>query len=107
MKIQSIIIGGFKNLKQTKIEVERITALVSPNNYGKSNFFQGIGFALNFLGAGEKSRMKMTSWQKGIPLNPSSASNPFLFEVEFHDPSLEEYQYVHMGSLSHGFVMMP
>ncbi|MDY0289168.1 MAG: ATP-binding protein [Sphaerochaeta sp.] len=97
MKIQSISIGGFKNLKVTKIEVERITALVSPNNYGKSNFLQGINFALDFLSAGEKSRMKMTAWQKGIPLNPISADDPFFFEIEFHDPSLGEYQYVRYG----------
>jgi AAA15 family ATPase/GTPase len=97
MKIKSISIGGFKNLKQTRIEVDRITALVSPNNYGKSNFLQGIDFALTFLSAGEKSRKKMTSWKKGIPLNPNSADDPFFFEVEFHEPSLGEYQYVRYG----------
>lgn len=97
MRIKSISIGGFKNLKQTRVEVDRITALVSPNNYGKSNFLQGIDFALTFLSAGEKSRKKMTSWEKGIPLNPISAVDPFVFEVEFYDPSLEEYQYVRYG----------
>ncbi|SMP61701.1 Predicted ATPase [Sphaerochaeta associata] len=97
MKIKSISIGGFKNLKQTRIEVDRIIALVSPNNYGKSNFLQGIDFALTFLSAGEKSRKKMTSWKKGIPLNPNSADDPFFFEVEFHEPSLGEYQYVRYG----------
>ncbi len=97
MKIKSISIGGFKNLKQTRIEVDRITALVSPNNYGKSNFLQGIDFALTFLSAGEKSRKKMTSWKKGIPLNPNSANDSFFFEVEFHEPSLGEYQYVRYG----------
>lgn len=97
MKIQSISIGGFKNLKQTKVELERITALISPNNYGKSNFLEGLDFALSFLSAGEKGRKKMTSWKKGIPLNPVSANDPFIFEVEFHDPSLVEYQYVRYG----------
>jgi len=97
MKIKSISIGGFKNLKQTRIGVDRITALVSPNNYGKSNFLLGIDFALTFLSAGEKSRKKMTSWKKGIPLNPKSADDPFFFEVEFHEPSLGEYQYVRYG----------
>ena len=97
MKIKSISIGGFKNLKQTRIEVDRITALVSPNNFGKSNFLQGFDFALTFLSAGEKSRKKMTSWKKGIPLNPNSADDPFFFEVEFHEPSLGEYQYVRYG----------
>ena len=97
MKIKSISIGGFKNLKQTRIEVDRITALVSPNNFGKSNFLQGIDFALTFLSAGEKSRKMMTSWKKGIPLNSNCADDPFFFEVEFHEPSLGEYQYVRYG----------
>ena len=97
MKIKSISVGGFKNLKQTRLELNRITALVSPNNYGKSNVLQGIDFALSFLSAGEKSRKKMTSWTKGIPLNPYSAADPFLFEVEFYEPSLGEYQYVRYG----------
>lgn len=97
MKIISISLSGFKNLEQTKIEFDRIVALVSPNNYGKSNFLQGIDFALTFLDAGEKSRRNMTSWRKGIPLNPSSAHHPFSFEVEFHEPSLGQYQYVRYG----------
>lgn len=97
MKIKNIKIDGFKNLKQTRIELDRITALVSPNNYGKSNLLQGIDFALTFLGAGEKSRKSMTSWKNGIPLNPNSEDAPFSFEVEFYEPSLGEYQYVRYG----------
>jgi len=97
MKIKSLSIGGFKNLKQTRIEVDRITALISPNNYGKSNVLGGLSFALLFLSAGEKDRKKLASWKKGIPLNPYSAGNPFSFEIEFHEPSLVEYQYVRYG----------
>ena len=97
MKIKSISIGGFKNLKQTRIEVNRITALISPNNYGKSNVLLGLNFALRFLSAGEKDRKRLSTWKKGIPLNPNSAGDPFSFEIEFHEPSLGQYQYVRYG----------
>jgi hypothetical protein len=98
MKIKTITIGGFKNLKKTKIEVKGIIALVSPNNFGKSNFLQGIDFALAFLNAGEKGRKKMMAWTKGIPMNPASENDPFSFEIEFYDSSLgNEYQYVRYG----------
>lgn len=97
MKIKSLSIGGFKNLKQNRIEVDRITALISPNNYGKSNVLLGLNFALRFLSAGEKDRKKLSTWKKGIPLNPYSAGDPFSFEIEFHEPSLGQYQYVRYG----------
>lgn len=47
MEVKNITIGGFKNLAKTKIELNKITALVSPNNYGKSNFLLAINFATN------------------------------------------------------------
>lgn len=97
MKIKSLSIGGFKNLKQNRIEVDRITALISPNNYGKSNILLGLNFALRFLSAGEKDRKKLSTWKKGIPLNPYSAGEPFSFEIEFHEPSLGQYQHVRYG----------
>ena len=37
MKINSITVGGFKNLNTTKLELDNICAIISPNNYGKSN----------------------------------------------------------------------
>lgn len=97
MKIKSVTVGGFKNLERTQIELEKITALVSPNNYGKSNFLQGVNFALDFLAAGEKGRHGMSSWKKGIPLHPQLENKPFLFEIEFNDPKLEQYQFVRYG----------
>ncbi|MDD4220470.1 MAG: ATP-binding protein [Sphaerochaetaceae bacterium] len=96
-KIKSVSIGGFKNLKYTTIEFQKITALISPNNYGKSNFLQGFDFALEFLTGSEKSRTKMMAWPNSIPLNQDSMNDPFTFEIEFQDTSLSEYQFVKYG----------
>ena len=96
--IKNISIGGFKNLKNTTIELQKVTALVSQNNYGKSNFLQGIKFAQYFLTSGEKQRKRMMAWPNGIPLNIDSMNDPFRFEIEFYDSSLEEeYQFVRYG----------
>lgn len=97
MKLKSITIGGFKNIERTRIELGRVTALISPNNFGKSNFFQGMEFALAFMDTGERSRLQLGSWQEAFPLIPGTQGSPFMFEVEAHDPDLEEYQYFRYG----------
>ena len=49
MKIKSISVGGFKNLKRSTIQLNNITAIISPNNYGKSNLLEAIDFGVDFL----------------------------------------------------------
>lgn len=44
MKIQIILIDGFKNLSNVKITFDNITALVALNNFGKSNVLECIDF---------------------------------------------------------------
>lgn len=95
--IKSITIGGFKNLNRTRINLDKIVTLVSPNNFGKSNLIEAINFGVDFLTASKKLRKSMMSWVKGVPLTPSLAFEDFLFEVEFDDPSLEQYRYVKYG----------
>ena len=46
MKIQAVLIDGFKNLSNVKISFDNITALVALNNFGKSNMLSGIDFGL-------------------------------------------------------------
>jgi predicted ATPase len=96
-KIKNITIGGFKNLKYTTIELQKITALISPNNYGKSNFLKALEFGIDFLTMSEKGRKNMMAWPRGIPLTKNSAKDHFKFEIEFHDSSLSEYQFVKYG----------
>lgn len=44
MKIQAVLIDGYKNLSNVKISFDNITALVALNNFGKSNVLSGIDF---------------------------------------------------------------
>lgn len=47
MKINSITVGGFKNLNTTKLELDNICAIISPNNYGKSNLLEACKLSNN------------------------------------------------------------
>lgn len=98
MILKSLTIGGFKNLDRTHLDFsQNIIAVISPNNYGKSNLLEALDFATDFLEAGAKKRLAMMSWSNGIPLTPALADKPFQFEMEFEAPELEEYRFVHYG----------
>lgn len=98
MVLKSLTVGGFKNLKATKIEFDHnAIAVISPNNYGKSNLLSALDFATDFITASPKQRSAMMAFTDSIPLTPSLATVPFRFEMEFEDPSLEEYRFVRYG----------
>lgn len=97
MEINSISVSGYKNIRNTKLEMGNICALVSANNYGKSNLIEAIDFGFDFLHASRKDRKNMMSWIKGIPLCSAMQDDEFSFEIKFHDDSLKEYQYVRYG----------
>lgn len=97
MKINSISVGGFKNLRFTKLEFDQICALISPNNYGKSNLLEAIDFGFDFIHESRKGRKSMMGWVKGIPLCSALEDSEYIFEVEFEDDNLGEYKYVRYG----------
>ncbi len=98
MRLKSISVGGFKNLNYTTIRFNSNTiAVISPNNYGKSNLLEAIGFANDFIVAGPKMRLNMMSWKNGIPLTPGLANEPFCFEMELEEPQFGEYRYIRYG----------
>lgn len=97
MKMKSITVGGYKNLSKTRIVLDGIAAIISPNNYGKSNLLEAIDFGTDFLGSNPKERKQMMKWVRGIPINPKSARDEFFFEIEFEDDSLGEYRFVKYG----------
>lgn len=94
MILKSITIGNFKNLAKTTIELDKIVAIVSANNYGKSNLLEAIRFGFDFIGASPRQRANMMRWSRGIPLSPQLAGKDFVFSIEFDDPTLNEYRYV-------------
>ena len=42
MEINSISLGGFRNIENIKVEIDDIISLLSINSYGKSNFLNAI-----------------------------------------------------------------
>lgn len=97
MELLNIGVGGFRNLAYTTIDLGGITALVSPNNYGKSNFLNAIRFAFEFIESGSKRRSALMKSLNCIPLSPALANDDFRFNVELDDPSLGEYRFVRYG----------
>lgn len=97
MKIKTISVGGFKNLERSTIQLDNITAIISPNNYGKSNLLEAIDFGVDFLSANSKDRKNMMRWIRGIPINKAVENDEFFFEVELEDESLGEYRFVRYG----------
>ena len=97
MRMRSILVSGFKNIKKSRLELENICAVVSPNNYGKSNLIEAIGFGFDFIHESRKGRKTMMNWAKAIPLCSALENEEFQFEVELEDETLGEYQYVRYG----------
>ena len=82
MKMQAVLIDGFKNLSNVKIVFDNITALVALNNYGKSNVLSGIEFGLAFLKASVDEKIDMMANSYLIPINQSMLGRNFKFQVE-------------------------
>ena len=97
MKIKSISVGGFKNLRRSTIQLENITAIISPNNYGKSNLLEAIDFGVDFISSNPKGRKIMMKWIRGIPINKSIQNDEFFFEVELEDETLKDYRFIRYG----------
>lgn len=82
MKMQAVLIDGFKNLSDVKITFDNITALVALNNFGKSNVLSGIDFGLGFMKAPMDDRMLMMANSNLIPMNQRMQGRNYKFEVE-------------------------
>lgn len=82
MKIQAVVIDGFKNLSNVKIIFDNITALVALNNFGKSNVLSGIDFGLAFIKASIEEKMDMMANSNLIPINRVMQGRNYRFEVE-------------------------
>ncbi len=82
MKIQRVKIDGFKNLSNVNISLARLTALVSVNNLGKSNFLKGINFGISFIHASTNTKTLMLSAKNDMPFNKSNFGRKFHFEIE-------------------------
>ena len=92
MKIQAVLIDGFKNLSNVRISFVNITALVALNNFGKSNVLSGIDFGLDFIKASIEDKKDMMSNSNLIPINCNMIGRNYKYEMEVStDISGEEY----------------
>ena len=82
MKIQAVLIDGFKNLSNVRILFDKITALVALNNFGKSNVLSGIDFGLYFIKASIEEKKVMMSNSNLIPINCSMIGRNYRYEME-------------------------
>lgn len=46
MRLNKIKISGIFNLKDVEISLDDLSALIAPNNYGKSNILRAISFGV-------------------------------------------------------------
>ena len=97
MRLLKLAVGNFKNVAQTTLQLNKLTALVSTNNYGKTNLLEAVQFGFDFITSSPKERNNMMRWTRGIPLSPTLAGNDFTFSVEFDCPELGEYRFVRYG----------
>ncbi|SET49380.1 AAA family ATPase [[Clostridium] polysaccharolyticum] len=82
MKIQAVLIDGFKNLSNVRISFENITALVALNNFGKSNVLSGIDFGLTFIKATIEDKKEMMANSNLIPINRNTIGKNYKYEME-------------------------
>ena len=82
MKIQGVVIDGYKNLSDVKIVFDNITALVALNNFGKSNVLTAIDFGLAFIKAPVDVKQTMMSNSNLIPINVNMFARNFKFQTE-------------------------
>ena len=85
MKLKSITIGGFRNLKKTTINFDGLTTLIALNSYGKSNVLRGIEFAVNFYKASPALRQKYFKLESALPLNQATCYDDFYFEMHYEN----------------------
>ena len=82
MKIKAISVDGFRNLSRVHLQLDTITALVSLNNYGKSNVLIAVDFGIAFIKALPSDRREMMANAGLIPFNKANYGTNYRFEIE-------------------------
>ena len=82
MKIQAVVIDGFKNLSNVRIRFDNITALVALNNFGKSNVLSAIDFGIAFIKANGENKRLMMANSNFIPMNTTMLGRNYKYEME-------------------------
>lgn len=94
MQLKRVSVGNYKNIADTTLDLNKLVAIVSVNNYGKSNLLEAIRFGFEFISASAKVRSGMMRWERGVPLSTALAGKDYNFSIEFDNPELGEYRFV-------------
>ncbi len=97
MEILNITVGGFRNIKNVKLDFDSITALVGLNGYGKSNLMDAIDFGFDFIHFPSNSRNGMMSSKQGIPILKSNAGQDYSFDIEVKTVSEGQSYFINYG----------
>ena len=98
MKLNKIKISGIFNLKDVEISLDDLSALIAPNNYGKSNVLRAIDFGVFFMEASLKRKLSLMRNRSLIPINTALEGTPFSFELEGEFSNGEIGEYLRMKS---------
>ena len=82
MTIDKIKVGGIMNLGEITLSLQDLSALIAPNNYGKSNVLSAVEFGVDFMEASFKRKSSLMKIRSLIPINIALEGKPFIFEVE-------------------------
>ena len=93
VSIDRICIGGFRNVDYSEIKLRQMTALLAPNNYGKSNILDAVMFASSFVHGTPEMRRQLMRDFTCISINSKIASEPFYCEIEGAFDSVYDYVY--------------
>jgi predicted ATPase len=94
MNIIRLYVDGFKNVDQVNLRIDKMTALLSPNNYGKSNVLRALDFGFRFMTAGQSEKSKMMGYKNAFPMNQNHEKSHFTFEIELENS--HEGKHYHM-----------
>lgn len=98
MKVNRIEVQGFKNIEKINLEFNILNALVSLNNYGKSNVLDAIDFGIEFIKRDSSVKSNMMEFLPSIPVNRNMNNSNYTFlteiEINVNDVNyLVEYSY--------------
>ena len=93
VSIKKITVKGFRNIESATIDLQNITCLLAPNNYGKSNILYAIDFGHHFMGTTADKKLLMMRFVNAIPVNKAVAGMPFEFWIEGSLDEERDFQY--------------
>ena len=82
MILNKVKISGIFNLKDIEISLDDLSALIAPNNYGKSNVLHAIDFGVFFMEASLKRKLSLMRNRSLIPINTALEGAPLSIELE-------------------------